>query len=154
MTMIKEVLFVPKYVAEKLHPNPKDALISIVEPNEEKTLSKNWIHLLELEFHDTDAHANNGNHWSLLEVESNKYVSFNRLHAKAVIDFLQFLPSHVERLFVHCHAGISRSAGVAKFIAEIYKLDFNHSYNLYNRRVYSTLIDEYFGHDYGMTIFS
>ena len=36
--------------------------------------------------------------------------------------------------------GISRSAAVSKFIAQIYNLEFPEGYSLYNRHVYSTLL--------------
>jgi protein-tyrosine phosphatase len=49
--------------------------------------------------------------------------------------------SSVEGIMVHCKAGISRSAAVAKYIADKYKLPFNHSYDRYNKQVYGMLIE-------------
>jgi len=45
----------------------------------------------------------------------------------------------VEGVLVHCHAGISRSAAVAKWIAEKYELPYPERYMLYNKHVYRTL---------------
>lgn len=36
--------------------------------------------------------------------------------------------SQIETLIVHCHAGKSRSAAVAKFAAEMFDLPFDHAY--------------------------
>lgn len=62
--------------------------------------------------------------------------------AKNVIKFAEELPKNTKSIVVHCHAGISRSAAVAKFLAEeIYKDYFPEKYMLYNKLVYRTLIN-------------
>jgi len=43
-------------------------------------------------------------------------------------------------VIVHCEGGISRSAAVSKFVAQIYNLEFPEGYSLYNRHVFSTLL--------------
>ena len=147
--MIKSVFFISKAVAEQItNPEKTSAIISIVEPNETRNLSPDWVNKLELDFHDTDATANNGETWSLLKVENEQYTKFNKTMAIQVIDFINKLHKQKDRinLAVHCHAGISRSASVAKFVAEVYELPFNHNYSLYNKFVFSVLRQAYY-HD-------
>lgn len=45
----------------------------------------------------------------------------------------------IETLIVHCHAGKSRSATVAKFAAELFSLPFDRAYDGYNTTVYELL---------------
>ncbi|MBC8427271.1 MAG: dual specificity protein phosphatase family protein [Proteobacteria bacterium] len=47
----------------------------------------------------------------------------------------------IDKILVHCFAGASRSAGVAKYIAEKYDLKFNYEYNDYNELVYNILLE-------------
>jgi len=58
---------------------------------------------------------------------------------------LQFIKIHEGRDYciVHCDAGVSRSAAVAKFIAQIYCLKFPEGYANHNRQVFSTLLRIY-----------
>jgi len=60
-------------------------------------------------------------------------------HALEIVNFVQAIAPNVEGIMVHCKAGISRSAAVAKWIAEIYQLPFNHAYDYYNKHVYKML---------------
>lgn len=146
--MIKQIKFISKAAAETIHPVPANAMISIVEPMEERTVREGWDNLLKLEFHDTSIshseHSTELGHWSLLPVAKGEYVYFNDNQAKLIINFVEALPLYVETLFVHCHAGISRSAAVAKFLTEIYNLEFDSTYDRYNKHVYKTLIDTFY----------
>lgn len=118
------------------------AMISIVEPNEERPDFSKWKHVLKLSFHDTDAHANGGETWAVNPLPDGNYTSFSIAHAAEIIKFLDNLPDDVYEVYVHCHAGISRSTAVARFIADKYVLkNFDYRYSLYNRRVYSMLRD-------------
>lgn len=149
--MIHSIFFISKAVAEQItNPEKTSAIISIVEPNETRNLSQNWVNKLELDFHDTDATANNGETWSLLKVENEQYTKFNNIMAIKVIDFAKKLDRLKDEinLVVHCHAGISRSAAVAKFIAEVYEVPFNHNYSLYNKFVFSILRQAYYRDGY------
>jgi predicted protein tyrosine phosphatase len=147
--MIKRVEFISRFQAAKIKPNREhEALISIAEPGEDRDLHDSWKHFLHLDFHDTDAHANNGKHWSALPVLNGKYTSFDKEHANQIIKFVSELPNEVDSVIVHCHAGISRSAAVARFIADMYFLEHDYGYDLYNRRVYSTLRNVYYGGSY------
>ena len=129
--MISSVCFVDHVAAESMVPKPGWAMISITGfnpydvPNQAR-LHPNWQEVLRLEFDDVSIR---GDH--LHGITPNQ--------AGQVIAFLDAVQDMVERIVVHCLAGVSRSAGVAKFVAERYGLDFDHGYGLYNRLVYETL---------------
>jgi hypothetical protein len=127
------------------------ALISINSPNDgdpkERALragqdgppkvSGFWQPLM-LNFHDIDP-TNCG------EEFLSKYVLFDEAMAGEVLDYLMVMEKAdgVYACWTHCQAGISRSAGVSKFVAEIYKLWYPETYRLYNKHVYSTLRSVY-----------
>jgi len=73
------------------------------------------------------------------------YILFDDDMASRVLDYLIKMEQteNVRACWSHCQAGISRSAGVAKFIADIYKLWYPETYRLYNKHVYSTLRSVY-----------
>jgi rhodanese-related sulfurtransferase len=131
--MITKIDFIPQRIAERLKPLPNWALISITDPDDDgcigggpATLKRGWKYLLRLRFGDVDD-------------TSNSY-AFHDGHAQSIVDFLTKLPDTVDTLIVHCHAGISRSAAVAKFAADFFDVeDFNHGYTLYNKLVYRIL---------------
>lgn len=131
--------FLSKHRAEQIVPTEFQAIVSIVEPGEVRNLHPDWKHVVRLDFHDTDADANGGQTWSVLRATPDKYVRFDNNHAEKIIKFLDNLHPDVTEILVHCHAGISRSAAVSKYIAELYGLRFNHDYSLYNKHVYKTL---------------
>ena len=140
--MIKSVDFMSKAAAEKLIYTDHAALISISEPGENVYLSGKWDDILVLKFHDTDADANNGQNWSALG-KPKYWVKFDESQAKEIIDFMNRIHVAEKRkdLIIHCHAGISRSAAVAKYVAtQIVGVKFNHGYSLYNRHVFRTLM--------------
>jgi len=76
------------------------------------------------------------------------YTCFSKEQAEAIIDFIESLPPEVDKFCVHCAAGISRSAGVAKFLIDFYtdrglhvRSNLTEEYRFYNRHVYRTLWD-------------
>lgn len=125
--MLKQVVFYSQAYAEAQQALSNWAVISITAPNEpEASLQPGWASILRLEFADTDNAA---------EVE----VAFNDVHARTVVDFVRGLDPQVQGIFVHCYAGISRSAAVAKFIADTYELPFPEKYASYNKLIYRRL---------------
>ncbi len=94
--------------------------------NNEADLHPDWAEVLRLEFDDVSIR---GDHLHGITEEQ----------AAQIIAFLNAVQHKVDKVFVHCLAGVSRSAGVAKFIADRYGLEFDHTYGLYNRLVYDTL---------------
>lgn len=125
--MLKQVVFVSQARAQAQQALSNWAVISITAPDEpEATLQPGWSSVLRLKFADTDDAA---------EVE----VAFNDGHARTVVDFVRGLDAQVEGVVVHCFAGISRSAAVAKFIADTYELPFPQAYAQYNKLIYRRL---------------
>jgi predicted protein tyrosine phosphatase len=106
----------------------KRALISITTPGfpDAKIDLSAWDDVLRLKFHDF--HWEDGVHKVLTEAQ-----------ATEVLRFLSKNQHETDELIVHCEMGVSRSAAMAKFIAEIYNLDFDMTYNRHNRFVYTLL---------------
>jgi len=122
---IKKIEFMSQSEAEGIIPKQNEAIISISCPKDVVHLSNLWRNKLELKFHDIDF------------PEDDKVI-FNEDHYDQIMNFLNSIENSVENIVVHCHAGISRSAAVAMFIADIYRLNFNTNYTLYNKYIYTT----------------
>lgn len=62
------------------------------------------------------------------------------LQAEVLLKFIQ--ENYDKKFIVHCFAGVSRSAAVAKFINEFYELGdwYLEDYKCYNKRVYNKLM--------------
>jgi predicted protein tyrosine phosphatase len=117
--------------AEAMVPQPRWAMISITgfnpyTSNNEADLHPDWAAVLRLEFDDV---AIRGDHLHGISEDQ----------ARQIIEFLNAVQDKADKIVVHCLAGVSRSAGVAKFIADTYGLDFDDGYDFFNRLVYETL---------------
>ena len=131
--MIKTVCFIAQNVAETIDPDYSTAMISIRSPGFEVKLQPDWNHLHISEFNDIDTKMYP---WKL----------FDKEQARAMIDFLDNLPDHVDAVIVHCEAGISRSAAVALFIQDYYGASLTLSFrdtSMHNRHVRRTLEEVY-----------
>jgi rhodanese-related sulfurtransferase len=98
-----------------------------------------WSKILRLEFHDADANGRSIDP-RIDGISQNQLSLFTENQA---VEILKFLKEHQDahtQVIVHCEGGVSRSAAVSKFIAQIYNLEFPEGYSLYNRHVYSTLL--------------
>jgi predicted protein tyrosine phosphatase len=122
---VRKIEFLSEARAKKLAPMADSALISISDWKDVE-LVDGWNHLLRLQFMDADVDEA----WMIL---------FDDDMAQKTLDFVATLPPTVTRLYVHCWAGISRSAAMAKFFSELFKLPFNENYTQYNRLVYRKL---------------
>jgi predicted protein tyrosine phosphatase len=140
--MIELVRYMSQANAEKLLPMLDTALISITEPGELANLNPGWKNLLRLEFHDSDTENFVG------------CVLFDEAMALKIITLIQSLPEDVKHVMVHCHAGISRSAAVAKFVAETVNAPFSEQYALYNKHVYRVLRRTFFEKELGEIYFN
>ena len=118
-------------------------LISITTPSVPDSFSRfckpavlfedTWKDVLRLEFDDADpSHMN--------PVAVGGYKLFNDEMAVRILKFLKMHQDHTADALVHCEAGISRSAAISKFIAQIYALPFPDNYSIYNKHVFSTLL--------------
>lgn len=153
MNVIKKVQFHSKHRAQMMVPNDKMAIISVRQPAEWVELNRNWQHVLELEFHDTDGteRENNLPIFTADGIDIECLVAFDKSMAQQVIDFANKMQElGIEELHVHCHAGISRSAAIAKFLCDLPYVaeDFPDSYMVYNKLVYRVLRNTYYGLDY------
>ena len=139
--MIKKVYFFNEETAKKAVVRNDTAMISISDDKDVEL--PDWGNrVLRLQFHDID--QRHLDKYPGLVVE---YNVFNEDQAKQIVDFLNKLDNQVDTIYVHCSAGVSRSAGVAFFIAEKYDVPINKqsveyfgkNYRIYNKLVYSTL---------------
>lgn len=130
--MVKRVKFVSRSQAESNLGNADCAVISISEPNSFLGLAdlrEGWFEVLRMEFDDVDPDT--------CRDLSNKFMTIHQAHVIAA--FVDSVAPNVSSIMVHCKAGVSRSAAVAKWIAERYGLPFDHHYKYYNQHVYKLL---------------
>lgn len=132
--MIRTVNFISRRKAESLPARNDRALISITEPDSTPAqLACDENRILRLVFHDVVPGGEGAERWTL----------FDASHAGQVIHFVRRLhadPEDVD-LVIHCHAGISRSAALALFVAADTGCAFPNKpfAGLANRHVLSTL---------------
>lgn len=128
--MIQRVNFINRSSMQNLEPLPTWAAVSISEEVETK-LKTGWYAIHRAYFHDVDPakHCDE------------PHILMNAKHAEEIVAFIEVIAPHIEILWVNCQGGISRSAAVAKWIAERFDLPFNHSYSLYNRHVYRLMTE-------------
>jgi len=118
----------PYTVAKVLVPSNHEAMICLADLGSNLVAGEGWDHRIRLYFQDVD---------------SDTPGSFTRWHANSIYLFLNELPKEIDTIYVHCFAGVSRSAAVTKYIAERYNieeaLEEFRSYTLYNKRIYRIL---------------
>jgi predicted protein tyrosine phosphatase len=137
--MIKEIKAISQVEAEGIDPlefNDSVALISIRDDvHFPIRLSLHWKHIISLFFSDIDPMNPRFDGMKLDETKL-----FNDKMALQILDFVDSLPPDVEKIIIHCYAGISRSQGVAKFLCEFFNLEFDKEYeDVYNPHVYKKL---------------
>ena len=138
--MLKQVVFMSQAAAESAPAAPGWAVISITQPSDPPAaLREGWAAVLRMRFHDTDEAD------SILTV-------FSREDAETVVQFVREHAERVEGILVHCSAGISRSAAVAKFIADTYRLHFPDKYSAYNKLIYRRLNQVLWREAYGQDV--
>lgn len=115
-------------------------MISITNPGETAPLREGWGALLRVQFADACYDDSNIRSWGRMWGLSSKGF-VNKHHALLIRTFLVDLPNGIERLHVHCGAGVSRSAAVAKYAARHFDAPFDEVYNRYNETVYALLLD-------------
>jgi len=124
-----KILFMSQQDAETLVPNKDVAIISIVGIQSPPRRLKGWTNRLDLHFDD-------------IVQPTPGYKSFTPIDAQRIKSFVKHLPSNVKTIVVHCLHGASRSAGVAKWLNEVYKTnEFPIFYSAYNPLVYKLLKD-------------
>jgi predicted protein tyrosine phosphatase len=130
--MLKHVIFTSQQSACSRPAWSNWAVISITDVGtDDARLQHGWHDILRLGFDDIDHHVDG-------------YVMCGEFHARAIIEFVtRCNDEKVEGILVHCYAGISRSAAVAKWIAERHGLSFPADYDEYNKHVYTTLREQH-----------
>ena len=110
------------------------AVISITDINfADAPLQPGWLDVLRLKFDD------------ISDISHDGYVRMGDLQARAIIQFVRRMhdDTRIEGILVHCWAGVSRSAAVAKWISESYDLSFPKDYEYHNKHVYDLLRSEH-----------
>ena len=125
---MNRTLFVGRATAEATPGWSDWALISISEPdnNKKPRILDGWHSVLRVEFHDITSARPDG-------------VLMDETHAKRIVDFVRQVAPEVEGVMVHCRAGISRSAAVAKWISREFQIPFGDQYMAFNEHVFDML---------------
>lgn len=115
--MIKTLGFFPRFVAEETQFDNTYAVISITDPDQEDAKIQGTSHILRLRFLDiTDED---------ITPEYNHFL-FSEKHAQEALNFVkQFHDQNIDKLFIHCEAGVSRSAAVALSLYTELDCNFN-----------------------------
>jgi predicted protein tyrosine phosphatase len=130
--MISRVLFVSQRQAIAMNPPNAAALISITDFNKPQVSFKpGWHQVLRVSFDDVDQITFPGIDGHLHEITESQVAE--------ICGFVASSSIHVGRIVVHCKHGISRSAAVAKAIAEAANVAFPADYKEYNHYVYEVL---------------
>jgi predicted protein tyrosine phosphatase len=135
--MIRRIRFIPEHQAVGIIPNANDVMISITDGHVAELATEwNMDQLLRLCFHDYDGTES----W----IGEAQYVTFNESMATQIREFISTIHNSKvsHSLFVHCHAGISRSTAVSKYASDICGVPIPPHPN-YNRKVYSVLSGTY-----------
>ena len=104
---IPEFVVLSREEAERYEPGEREICISIADPDTDAArLSRRFAAVLRLNFTD------------VVEPEDPSDVIFSDDHARAIRDFIDSWPD-AARIVVHCHAGMSRSPGVALGLCDI-----------------------------------
>jgi len=114
--------------AERMLGSPLAAVISVTGHDKERAaLGHRWHSIFRIAFDDVDPVTFPGSNPDLHPISQDQ--------ATKIASFVSGLPSSVQTLVIHCKSGISRSGGIAKAVAERFRLRFPVGYKEYNRHV-------------------
>ena len=112
--MIQTIGFFPRYVAEGMTFDDTFAVISITDPEQKEANIIGTENVLRLRFMDITPEM----------IPEEKRI-FTDMHAQKIMAFIRLMNERgVEKVFVHCEAGISRSAAVALSLYTYLDCDF------------------------------
>ncbi|OIQ81937.1 hypothetical protein GALL_362880 [mine drainage metagenome] len=129
--MIQRVNFINRGSMQNMIPLPTWAAVSISEQTETK-LKHGWYAIHRSFFHDVDP---------LVNKTDEPHVLMNATHAENIVAFVESVAPYIDVMFVNCMGGISRSAAVAKWVAERFSLPFDQHYAPYNKHVYKLMCE-------------
>ncbi|MBL8383566.1 MAG: hypothetical protein JNM90_10840 [Burkholderiales bacterium] len=131
--MLERVLFLSQPRAEALRPPRRSAIISITDRDRPSAnLRSGWDDVLRLPFDDFDPVT-----WP--EEDEDFYEGMEEIDAYQMVELAEFCAANARRcrrIVVHCRYGQSRSAGVAKALAQVAGLWFPPGYADHNTFVY------------------
>jgi len=110
---MRKIIFLPKKEAERIIPCSYECIISMRDPGEKVNLHSSWDKCLTIECDDLDPDELKAIGRSDLAASAQLFTSD---HAREILDFVLSLQSKTDTLYVHCKAGVSRSAAVAIFL--------------------------------------
>jgi hypothetical protein len=123
--MITSVKFFSKEEVESMSGSATVGMISITNPvgsgpnrspgTPAKLDKEKWGALIRLEFDDVTPS---------ISYRYPNYQLMTEEQAREILDWLEEHEDDLKAIYVHCEAGISRSAAVAKFLGEIYNRPF------------------------------
>lgn len=123
------VIFIGQARAEQMRPPRASALVSITDPGRAvAVLRAGWDDVLRLSFHDHDPVD--------FPREEEDLVAITDQQALNVARFVRTSAARARLIAVHCRYGVSRSAGVAKAVAEHLGVPFPSDYTEHNAFVY------------------
>jgi len=122
---------------DKIVNNRSHIVISINEDSNYACISSNkcCCDILRLIFDDIDEHF------------EEEYNLFSINQAQQILEFIFKYLNEIDLIIIHCHAGISRSAGVGCALSYIINQnddDLVKKKPCFNRFVYRTILNEYF----------
>lgn len=134
--------FASREEAEAAQPDLHLAVISITNPEQKLAeIGSGWFDVLRLQFHDIDLNRPISAH--LRADLLRRYQPMSEEQAAEVVQFVaRMVAAKVVGFLVHCEMGVSRSAAVAKWIADRYKLPpLGPAVQRHNRHVYQLLVE-------------
>lgn len=139
---LKHITFMSKDMFEDMIPCDDWLVISITSPGEDPPRNLDgWYNVLPLQFDDFIGDSDKASE-VLIEMPDGTIrhpVLFSEEMALLVIDSVIFHSHIIRGIAIHCHAGISRSAGIARCIAARFHIPFDFQYDLFNRNVYQCM---------------
>jgi predicted protein tyrosine phosphatase len=138
--MLRRVIYTSQRRAEEMPGSASAAIVSITDPGKPvAALRSGSESVLRLAFDDVDEDTFPGANPELR--------AFDLGQAILIKEFTHRLPTAVATLVVHCRHGVSRSAGVARAIAQNRDLAFPADCRDFNRYVFRLLFQQLAGGD-------
>jgi predicted protein tyrosine phosphatase len=113
-----------------------DWIISITDPKQSLAIlhGAREEHVLRLQFYDIDT--------PIKTLDGIEFLPMTEDQADAIVNFV--MGNSMEKIYVHCEAGISRSAGVAGAIAKYFNEDDSYIFKTYlpNRHCYRIVLEK------------